>query len=146
MIGSSSEMLNREYPYYQTDKEIRRIIPFRNPMVHPALMLRKSAIYSVRGYKYGNSAEDYEMFIRMARNRDLKFHNLNMSLFDYRRHNKQGTGRDRVKINYWDKSGFLFTEFLRTRSLKYIGGMLTMHPFVYRLRMLGRKLTKGSSL
>jgi glycosyltransferase involved in cell wall biosynthesis len=145
LIDANSEEIRREIPYYQTDAEIRRILPFRNPMVHPALMFRKSAMYAVRGYKYGNSAEDYEMFIRMARNPHVKFHNLDKRLFAYRRHDQQGTGLHRVKSNHWDKAGFLFTEFLRTKSLKYIGGIIVTHPLIYRIRMLFRKWFRGSN-
>jgi glycosyltransferase involved in cell wall biosynthesis len=144
MIDANSEKLNREYPYYQTNREIRRALPFRNPLVHPALMFRKTALLAVHGYKYGNSAEDYEMFIRMARNPDLKFHNLDKVLFAYRRHNLQATNLNRVKSNYYDKSGYLFTEFLRSRSLRYLGGIFVMHPIIYRVRMFFRRRLRGN--
>lgn len=146
LIGANSEEVKREIPYYKTDTEIRRALPLRNPLVHPALMFRKSALYAVQGYKYGNSAEDYEMFIRMARDSQCKFHNLDKRLFAYRRHDQQGTGPYRVKSNYWDKAGFLVTELLRTRSLKYIGGIVMTHPLVYRMRLLCRRWIKGSDL
>jgi len=145
MIDSNSRKINREFPYYQTNKGIRRALPFRNPLMHPALMFRKSALLAVNGYKYGNSAEDYEMFIRMARNPDLKFHNLDKVLFTYRRHNLQATNLNRVKSNYYEKSGFLFTEFLRSSSWRYLGGILVMHPIVYRIRMFFRKQLRGNA-
>jgi glycosyltransferase involved in cell wall biosynthesis len=146
MMDSNSARIERQYPFYESDLEIRRMLPLRNPMVHPALMFRRSALYSVHGYKYGNTAEDYEMFLRMARNPELKFHNLDKILFDYRRHALQVTGLSRVKINYQEKAGFLFTEFLRTHSLKYLVGILLMHPFVYRTRTFFRKRVIGIDL
>jgi len=139
LIDSNSERMRQKFPYCKSDKEIRRLLPFRCPMVHPALMFRKSSLYRVHGYMYGHSAEDYEMFIRMARNPELKFYNLDKVLFDYRRHELQGTGLHRVRDNYADRAGVLFTEFLRTCSLKYIGGMLAMHPLIYTIRVFFRK-------
>ena len=146
MIDSNSIRIERNYPFYESDREIRRMLPLRNPMVHPALMFRRSALYSVNGYRYGNAAEDYEMFLRIARDPELRFHNLDKILFDYRRHALQVTGLSRVKINYQEKAGFLFTEFLRTGSPKYLCGILLMHPFVYRTRMFFRKRVMGAGI
>jgi hypothetical protein len=110
-------------------------------------MLRKTAVIGVQGYKYGHSgAEDYEMFIRMARNPNVKFHNLDRVLLDYRRHPAQLTDPSRMRSQFADISGFLFTEFLRTHSPKYILGMLILHPWGRALRLKLRRSLTGSSL
>ena len=60
LIDSVSESLERSYPYFQSNRDIRRVLPFRNPLMHPALMFRKSVLLSVQGYKYGHTSEDHE--------------------------------------------------------------------------------------
>jgi glycosyltransferase involved in cell wall biosynthesis len=145
MIDAASELVKRGYPYYQSNKEIRRVLPFRNPLMHPALMIRKSALLSVQGYKYGHTSEDHEMFIRMARNPKIGFFNIDEVLFKHRRHDKQGTGLRRMKVSYVEISGFLFTEFLLTHSPKYLFGMVVIHPWVRRVRMVLRRWLYGST-
>jgi glycosyltransferase involved in cell wall biosynthesis len=146
IINAKSEKVNRPYPYFQSDKDIRRVLPFRNPLPHPALMFRKSALFSVHGYKYGHASEDHEMFIRMARNPEIKFCNMDKLLFDYRRHDMQGTRLGaRTRVCYVEISGFLFVEFLSTHSPKYLFGMFVIHPWVRRMRMAIRKCIEGSA-
>ncbi|HET6215394.1 MAG TPA: glycosyltransferase [Acidobacteriaceae bacterium] len=146
LINAKSEKVNRQYPYFQSDKAIRRVLPFRNPLPHPALMFRKSALYSVHGYKYGHTSEDHEMFIRMARNPEIKFCNMDKLLFDYRRHDRQGTRLGpRTRVCYVEISGFLFVEFLSTHSPKYLLGMFIIHPWVRQIRMIIRKCMEGST-
>jgi glycosyltransferase involved in cell wall biosynthesis len=146
LINAQSEKVSRQYPYFQSDKEIRRVLPFRNPLPHPALMFRKSALFAVHGYKYGHASEDHEMFIRMARDREIKFCNMDKLLFDYRRHDMQGTRLGaRARVCYVEISGFLFVEFLSTHSPKYLFGMFVIHPWVRRMRMVIRKCLEGST-
>lgn len=146
LINAQSEKVSRQYPYFQSDKDIRRVLPFRNPLPHPALMFRKSALFAVHGYKYGHASEDHEMFIRMARDREIKFCNMDKLLFDYRRHDMQGTRLGaRTRVCYLEISGFLFAEFLSTHSPKYLFGMFVIHPWVRRIRMVIRKCLEGST-
>jgi glycosyltransferase involved in cell wall biosynthesis len=146
LINAQSEKVSRQYPYFESDKDIRRVLPFRNPLPHPALMFRKSALLAVHGYKYGHASEDHEMFIRMARNPEIKFCNMDRLLFDYRRHDTQGSRLGpRARVCYLEISGFLFVEFLSTHSPKYLFGIFVIHPWVRGLRMLIRNWTKGST-
>jgi glycosyltransferase involved in cell wall biosynthesis len=145
LINSDSRIENRSYPYFQSNKEIRGVLPYRNPLPHPALMFRKSALLSVQGYKYGHTSEDHELFIRMARNPKVLFHNMDKVLFEYRRHEMQATRPERIKVSYVEISGFLFSEFLLTHSPKYLFGMFVIHPWVRKTRMALRKWRYGSS-
>jgi glycosyltransferase involved in cell wall biosynthesis len=145
LVDQNSRNIRRAFRYFQTNEQIRRVLPYRNPLPNPGLMLRRSAVIAVQGYRYGHSgAEDYEMFIRMARNPKLKFHNLDRVLLDYRRHGSQLTDPSRMRWQYADISGFLFTEFLLTHSPKYVYGMLILHPWIRRLRLAGRKWVTGT--
>jgi glycosyltransferase involved in cell wall biosynthesis len=145
-IDQQSKNIARPFRYFETNEQIRRVLPYRCPLLHPALMFRKSALIGVQGYKYGHSSEDHEMFIRMARNSDVKFYNMDRVLYEYRRHGSQLTNSTRMKLHYAEISGFLYTEFLLTHSPKYIFGMFVIHPWVRRLRLACRKWFRGSEL
>ena len=145
LIDEYDNIITRGVAYYETDEAIRRILPIKNPLIHPALMFRRSALMQLQGYKYGHMSEDHELFLRMARNKSNLFHNLNKVLFYYRRHSEQITDASNMFNHYVEISGFLFTEFLRTKSTRYIIGMLNVHPFIRKLRLFMRqKLYKSS--
>ena len=86
------------------------------------------------------------MFLRMARSPSIKFHNLDTTLFQYRRHEAQATAPWRISISFAEISGFLFTEFLLRPSPKYLFGMIVIHPWVRKTRLFIRRWLKGSKL
>jgi glycosyltransferase involved in cell wall biosynthesis len=145
-IDANSENIKRKVASYQSSEQIRRMLPYKNTLPHPALVFRKSALLEVHGYQYGHYSEDHEMFIRMARNPAVKFHNLKNVLYEYRRHASQITHPDNMKKAYAEISGFLFTEFLFTHSPKYIFGMFVVHPWVRKTRLALRKWLWKSDL
>ena len=49
----------------QTHEKIKQYIKFRNPMNHPTIMFRKSAIQKVGGYLNLSRMEDYYLWIRL---------------------------------------------------------------------------------
>jgi O86/O127-antigen biosynthesis beta-1,3-galactosyltransferase len=147
MIDQNSRNIPRAYRYFQTNEEIRRVLPYRDPLPNPGLMIRKRNVIEVQGYRQCPcGGDDYEMFIRMARNPRVKFHNLDRVLLDYRRHPSQLTDPRQMKRQFSIISGYLFTELLETHSPKYILGMLILHPLVRTLRLKFRKLTTGNAL
>ncbi|MDQ2833583.1 MAG: glycosyltransferase [Acidobacteriota bacterium] len=138
LIGTEGKPLALSLPFYETDAQIRRQLPVRSPLQHPALLLRRSAVYAVGGYMFGRGVEDWELYLRMARLPGLRFHNLNELLFLYRRHPAQATASGRIRSNYLDIAAFLFSEMLATRSPAYAFGILFKHPLlsVTRRRLL----------
>jgi glycosyltransferase involved in cell wall biosynthesis len=145
-IDSNSQMIKRKIATCESNEEIRKMLPFKNTLPHPALMFRKSALLEVHGYQYGHYSEDHEMFIRMARDRATKFQNLEDVLYEYRRHPSQITHPNNMKKAYSEISGFLYTEFLLTHSPKYLFGMFVVHPWVRKTRLLIRRLVWKSEL
>ncbi len=146
LIDSDSKLVGRALRFFESDTQIRKALPYRNPLIHPALMFRKATLVQVKGYQYGHTSEDHEMFLRMARNPSNKFHNLDMILFQYRRHEAQATAPWRISVSFSEISGFLFTEFLMNPSPKYLLGMVIIHPWVRRFRLFLRRWIKGSDL
>jgi glycosyltransferase involved in cell wall biosynthesis len=65
------------------DRDIRRSLVWRNPLCHPTTMLRTDRVRAVGGYS-GNSAEDYELWIRLAEDAESQFANLEETLLGYR--------------------------------------------------------------
>ncbi len=139
LIDESGIKLDRSYPFYETDKEIRSILPMRNPMPHPALMFRKKVLLAVGGYKYAHSAEDWELFIRIARDRSYRLQNLNQVLVQYRRHASQITRPELTSAVFYETSAFLFSEFLRTASPKYLAGIFIKLPWLVHMRLALRR-------
>jgi glycosyltransferase involved in cell wall biosynthesis len=140
MVGCKAEMIDeygdpfKNFPFYETNKSIRFHMPFRNPLLHPAIMFLKDAVVGVGGYRYGNMSEDHELFIRLSRNQNNKFFNLNTVLFKYRRHSNQITSSENARKHYAEIFGFLFTEFLLTKNPMYLIGGILVHPVLRKFK------------
>lgn len=64
-------------------RKIRDVMPARNPMLHPTVVFRKSAVDAVGGYTEVPGAEDYWLWARMDR-AGFIFGNLEQPLVGYR--------------------------------------------------------------
>lgn len=72
----------RKVPEQKT--EIRRFAKYRNPMNHPTVMLKRSAVLSAGNYKESFSyCEDYELWYRMIK-KGYSLYNIQESLLYYR--------------------------------------------------------------
>ena len=67
-----------------SDLEIRRVLPYRNPICHPTVMFRRSAVMSAGGYIGMIFAEDYDLWLRLAANPSIQFSNLAQVCLGYR--------------------------------------------------------------
>jgi len=147
IVGSKVYLINNfgqkfekwSFKFFENDKQIRSALRYRMPLCHPALMFRTSVLKVLKGYLYGCTAEDHELFLRMMRCTDYKFYNLPDIDFFYRRHDSQSTSSERAKIAYKDIAAFLFREFLYTHDTVFILGILANHPFFRKMRSLFRK-------
>lgn len=140
VVGCKADLIDERdsvigaFRFFSSNEVIRRVLPYRNPMLHPALMMRKSMLIKVGGYRYGHMSEDHELFIRITRDKNFNFKNLDVKEFLYRRHNNQITSRRHAKKHFAEISGFLITEFLLTYNPKYLIGSLAIHPWVRTVR------------
>lgn len=140
LIDERGDMMAQKFKFYGDDASIRKYLPIRNTILHPAIMIKTSLLLQMGGYKYGHMSEDHELFIRISRNKENLFHNLNEILFCYRRHSGQITDISRARKNFCEISGFLFTEFLLTFNVKYIFGMCVVSPFGRHVLNLSRRV------
>lgn len=72
----------RRYP--TTHDEILRAMPIYNPIAQPSIMLRKSAVDAIGGYR-DRTCEDYDLWSRLALD-GARFANLETALVRYRLH------------------------------------------------------------
>ena len=134
--SNSNRIGDKCLPFYRTDKEIKSVLPYRNPIYHSSVMARKSAILEFGGYKYDFHAQDHEMWIRYAFISDIQFFNLDAELYYYRRHQAQCTNLANGYSGFTDIAGFMLRFFLRTGNPKFLLGLVVVHPYVRKLRSI----------
>jgi len=134
-INSKNEVLNEEAPFFEKHAEIISALRYRNPMVHPAVFVRRNVLLNSGGYKYGFNGEDYELWIRLMLSGNI-FHNLDEDVLLYRRHESQMTSEDKSYLIFCDVATLLFMYFLRMKDLRFIVGAFLKIPLVRRLRKL----------
>jgi len=67
-----------------SDKHIRRRLPFVFSICHPTVVFRKTVILKHGGYLGGTHCEDLDLWLRVSRDKAVKFANLDESLLEYR--------------------------------------------------------------
>jgi glycosyltransferase involved in cell wall biosynthesis len=142
LIDEQGRPLDRKAARFTTDAEIRRVLPYRNPLIHATLLFRRKLLLEAQGYLHGHMSEDHELFIRIARRREVEFANIPEELYRYRKHAGQATSLERSKEAYWGIASFLFAEFLRTKNPKYLLGIGVVHPW-RRLLASGARSLRG---
>lgn len=133
LIDEHGCRIAREYNFYESDREIRRVLPYRNPLCHPALMFRRTALLEANGYKFGFMSEDHELFIRMMAN-GVHFYNIRTPVLEYRRHSEQITDISKAKMHFAEVSGFMIMYFIKTLNPKFLLGAAALVPFIRHLR------------
>ena len=105
-------------------------------------MIRKSLLIEKDGYLFGYSSEDHALYIRMARDKQIKFANLSDVCSYYRRHPHQLSDSQRQYEQFCDIAGFMVIEFLRTGHPMYLIGVAANHPILRSTRKMIRNLSK----
>jgi glycosyltransferase involved in cell wall biosynthesis len=103
-----------------TDAEIRRQLPFKNPLCHPSVMLRKAPILAVGGYLGGQHAEDYDLWARLSLVPEWQFENSPLPVLDY---NAAPDGPARgSRQAYANMAGAQFRNFIVSRRVRWLLG------------------------
>jgi glycosyltransferase involved in cell wall biosynthesis len=96
VVGSNIELIDSEgAPIGETKfpkepKDVANLLRFRNCIAHPAVMMKKSSIEKVGGYRTSfEPAEDYDLWLRLSRFKPLSFQNIPLNLTFYRVHMNQ---------------------------------------------------------
>eukprot|EP01036_Dinobryon_divergens_P056188 gene56188-75026_t len=120
MIGPDDQVLRTTFRP-TSDAEIRRALVWRNPICHPSVMFRRQEIRQVGGYLGGLYAEDYDLWVRIARRPGPTFHNLEYAGISYRATGAEARGS---VIAYSSQAGTQIQRFVMTGSLLWLLGAL----------------------
>lgn len=127
LIDEHDIEIDHTFPFYMDDIDIKKILPVRNVLCHSALMFKRDSLLKVGGYKYGFMSEDHEMFLRMM-NMGFSFHNIDETLYYYRRHSNQVTDIKHAWKNFYEISAFLYMHAFRDKNLKCLLGIVAVFP------------------
>jgi len=116
----SQDRIHGEVNCPLTDAEIRRKLFFRNPICHPSVMFRRDAIQTVGGYLGGQNAEDYDLWLRIAMQKEWEFANLPEKLLSYNV-SLDGSAR-RSRTAYANVAAAQLRNFLVTREPRWLLG------------------------
>lgn len=106
----------------ETDSAIRKALRFRNPLCHPAVMLRRDAVLAVGAYLGGKHAEDYDLWLRLMINPSWRFANLREPLLSYNAM-PDGAAR-RSRTAYANTASAQLRLFLVTRDIRWFFGVM----------------------
>jgi glycosyltransferase involved in cell wall biosynthesis len=67
-----------------SDAAIRKIIHLKNPFNHPSVVYKKSLVLSVGGYSDLYLYEDWYLWFKLSRIKNIEFENMNDELLNYR--------------------------------------------------------------
>lgn len=103
VVGSNASIIDdlgnfvKEDCMPETDQQIRKTILIRNPMFHPSVMIRRSIINKLGGYRdIFNGAEDYDLWFRMLKCGNL--YNIQENLISRRWHESVVTKKNHFFI------------------------------------------------
>ena len=125
VVGSNIEYIDEnnniigEKKYPEHNKEIRDKIFYKAVLVHPSIMCKKETLLNIGGYLGGRFAQDLDLWLRLMRNKNIKFYNIQEPLLKYRIHSNQAKGNS---LTYADVAGYMFRESIYSKSLKYFLG------------------------
>ena len=107
-----------------TNKAIRKRLPFRFCFCHPSVIFKRETILNHGGYQGGRYCQDVDLWLRLSRDKTVKFANLPQPLIEYRIHPNQVKGcRESGIIN----ASQLFRESLIQKSpLLFLGFLVAV--------------------
>jgi len=124
VCGSYFELINSDGVAIKQIKrkistaEIRRSLIYRNPLCHPSVMFRCDDVRRVGGYLNGEYAEDYDLWVRLARDPKIEFANIPNYLLGYR---SFSTGKARgSKKAYQSISSTQWREWCRSGDPRWL--------------------------
>jgi glycosyltransferase involved in cell wall biosynthesis len=115
------------------DSDIRRTLFFKAALCHPTVIMRRADILHFGGYMGSVLAEDYDLWIRMARMPNVVFANLAEPLLGYRGSPKSA-GR-RSAAAYSGASAAYWAAFVESLDVRWLmGSLITLAKRLLRSR------------
>lgn len=139
ILGSNIEYINdlsekigkSKYPL--SNSQIRKALPFWCCLAHPTILAKKSVFVAHAQYESKYRSEDYELWLRLRRNKKFQFGNMRESLLKYRLHDSQMTDVKNLKLIVKSNISLKIRELVLTRDIVFLLGMLRdIISLVYR--------------
>jgi glycosyltransferase involved in cell wall biosynthesis len=129
IVGSDYEIIDLSGSIVKTIKvpksneEIRKSLYFGNPICHPSVMFRKSAVLEVGGYLGDVFAQDYDLWCRLARDDSVVFSNVSFICVQYR---SSGVGSARgARLAYSAMAASQLRNFLAEGRWRWLIGAIS---------------------
>ena len=120
-----------------TDSAIRRRLPFVFSFCHPSVMFYRRVIMNVGGYDGIKGCEDLDLWLRLMRNKSIKFANLPEPLLKYRIHLNQIKGS---RESYIASTSVLFREALFQRSFRlFVASVVAFCKTIMAVKKMNHK-------
>jgi len=122
IVGSWARLIDENNCYVgelkpPTDNiSIRRQLPYRNVLIHPSVAIKREVLLHASGYLGDLYAEDYDLWLRLSREKSYVFINLPEYLLEYRIHKDQSKGR---RLSYASAAACVYRQFLIKPSLTF---------------------------
>lgn len=118
LINAQGVVIGNRMP--PSGNAISRWLPFRNPFIHPTVLMRKQVLLDAGGYCGGFNSEDYNLWLRLSR-QGVQWDNAPESLLDYRIH---GAASQRRLLGYAEVTGLMMRELILSKNLIWLFGVL----------------------
>jgi len=115
------------------DKQIKKELFFGNPFIHPSTIIRREILQGINGpYKPMSSAEDYELWTRLADT--TQFGNLNENLLYYRVHSSNLHKANSRKTEKENNLKFLIREMSNKIKINKGEEFIDLHYKIFHTR------------
>jgi glycosyltransferase involved in cell wall biosynthesis len=131
-IDSNGKLISKNRKIYYQLFSTRSLLPFRCIIAHPTVALTRKAYISYSGYMFGAYCEDYDLWLRIRRDKNSIFTYIDSPLLKYRIHDNQLTSRVNLYNIYSYNIALKLRELLFTRELIYIPALaFTIFDFLF---------------
>lgn len=119
-----------------SNDQIKSLLPYFCCIAHPTVMLRKKILNQLGGYSFGRFSEDYDLWLRIARELpDVKFHRLDKKLLLYRRHRQQATSTKNLNTIRIYNFCLKIREFFLTKKPSFLFGLIIPTRIMIKLKL-----------
>lgn len=125
----SDGLRNGESRYPLNSDTVKSALAYMNPLAHPSVMIRTSALKNVGGYRpIYDGAEDYDLWLRMSEFGEIS--NLPETLTNYRQHSEQTSQQNNLAFNEFTARLGSLSRILKRRDLN------GLFKFLYITRLI----------
>ena len=132
ICGTGASVLSSEEKIFTPEGLIEKVLPYKNPLVHPSLMFEAKTFHEIGGYKLNGPAQDYEIISRYFKN-GYRIGNISDPLISYRRHENSVTSRKNLQQQY--NRVTISLQLVFGKNFKYISFMLPWVNYISRMQL-----------